>query len=493
MSRNLPKRLYFVGIAGTGMASAAGLCKEAGFEIIGSDDHIYPPMSLMLADLKIPVLSPYTPENIENVPCDLYIIGNSLSKNHPEVAKIIEKGHQFTSFPNFLGENILKHRFSVVVAGTHGKTTTTSLLTHLLTELGEQPGYLIGGVPKNLETSFSLGRGLPFIIEGDEYDTAFFDKESKFLHYHPKICILNNIEFDHADIFKDINAVERMFEKLLTLVSPPSHIIANTDDTRVKGLLEKIGILNQITKTSADINRASDIATRVKIKSLTPSIDNYWQGIIATDFFGDLHIRCILAGQHNWSNIVQTIAALIVLTETGQISPPNPQTIEAAFVNFKGVKRRLDLLANCNNINIFEDFAHHPTAVREVIKGFRQSYPNRRLIIAFEPKNATSRRNVFTEKYATEFKAADLVLIGACPVDSRIAPNEQMNIFKLAERVGDNALAFKENNDLYAWLLSHIQPGDSIIFMSSGSFSGIHHSLAQDLQNGILSKSHSTT
>jgi UDP-N-acetylmuramate: L-alanyl-gamma-D-glutamyl-meso-diaminopimelate ligase len=346
---------------------------------------------------------------------------------------------------------------------------------------------LIGGVPRDLASAFSLGNRKVFVIEGDEYDTAFFDKGSKFLHYHPRFAILNNLEFDHADIFKDLAAIEGQFTKFVGLVENHRNLVVNVDDPGMRSLVTRLGIIDQITSVSGlgqhnDASLVVQSAGAITTKAGSQSAN--WQLRLKSEVFGSFDLETQLTGVHNASNIAHAIGLLGRLQQEeliGKISIPD---LQAIVVRFRGVKRRLEHLNSWNNIDIYEDFAHHPTAVGLVLDGFRASHPGRRILAAFEPKNATSRRNVFTEHFAQSLGKADLVFIGKCPEDSRIAPDQRMDTGKLAKLIGERAIACAENDELGEKLAAAARPGDAIIFMSAGSFSGIQHRLITMIQHG---------
>lgn len=477
-------KIYFMGIGGTGMAAVAGLCQEAGYKVSGSDVPMYPPMSTMLEELKIPVRSPYSPDNLAAEKPDVVVVANALSRGNVELEALLRSGIPYTSFPALTGELFLSKRTSVVVSGTHGKTTTSSLLAHVLFELGEDPGFIIGGIPRNFPRSFRLGQGKTFVIEGDEYDTAFFDKGSKFLHYHPHHLIVNNIEFDHADIFANIEAIEAQFAKVSRLVPKDGAIMANVDDERVANLMKNI-------KPDCHVIR---VATLGKTKDADVKLLKYsarernrgeqvWNADIETKTWGVLSIETTLSGTHMMANITQVIATIESLAQKRQLKKtPDAKALTKAIADFKSVARRLDHLGAAGDVDIFEDFAHHPTAVGLVIEGFKAVYPNRRLLVAFEPKNATSRRNTFQKEYVKKLGQADRVYIGPSPEDKRIAEDQRMNVQDLAQEIGSKAGAFPSNDALLMAMIQDIKPGDAVIFMSAGSFSGIQYKLLEQLR-----------
>ncbi|MBM4250939.1 MAG: UDP-N-acetylmuramate:L-alanyl-gamma-D-glutamyl-meso-diaminopimelate ligase [Deltaproteobacteria bacterium] len=484
--------IYFLGIGGTGMATVAGLCAEAGYKVFGSDAGVYPPMSTMLAELNIPVKTPLGPDNVRDLDADLVVIANVMSRGNPELEAVLAMGVATTSFPQLLGDLFLRHRTTCVVAGTHGKTTTSSLLSHVLHELGEDPSFVIGGIPRNFPRSFRLGTSPLFVIEGDEYDTAYFDKGPKFLHYHPTHLILNNLEYDHADIYPNLEAITSQFVKLSKLVKDPKCIIANVDDTGVSQVISQAALTDKVTKVSTlGLDRTADV--RVASHHAVPDGvgGQLWTATIETSALGNFQIQTQLSGKHNLANIAQVIGCLVSLQRRGDLKTPvNGSRIAAAIRSFLNVQRRLDLLASAAGIDVYEDFAHHPTAVRLVIEGFKAVYPQKRLMIAFEPRSASQRRNVFQKAFAEALSLADRVYIGECIQDQRIPPEQRMNTSQLQQSIGTKAVCFPTNLELEKSLLADLTPGDAVIFMSSGSFSGVQHRLAahlhQNQKNGSL-------
>ena len=487
MTESNQEKVYFMGIAGTGMASVAGMLQQTGANIIGSDREIYPPMSTMLADLKIPVLTPYKSENIEKTRPDLVVVANSLSRGNEEVEYMLKHDIPHTSFAALLGERFLAKKNSIVVSGTHGKTTTCSLLSFFLKELDQDPSFLIGGIPRNFTKSYQVGDGSLFVVEGDEYDTAFFDKESKFLHYRPQIVLFNNLEFDHADIFSNLEAIEKAFTKLLNLVPIPGQIIANVDDPGVSKLLKQLNLFDKVTQIST---KGINSSWYVKLANLAFNQERaLWNITLETKSWGQITLASKLGGAHNAANIAMVIGCLSYLQENGFLTKKcTAEELSTILLDFKSVRRRLDHLCTSKGIQVYEDFAHHPTAVKNVIESFRISHPNNRVIVAFEPRNATSRRNIFTEDYSAALKKADVSLIGACANDERIPMQERMNTREIASMVGDKSHAFDTNGEVYDWLTQHSRAGDSIIFMSCGSFSGIAKQFCSSLEGGTIDK-----
>jgi UDP-N-acetylmuramate: L-alanyl-gamma-D-glutamyl-meso-diaminopimelate ligase len=475
--------IYFMGIGGTGMAAVAGLCQEADYTVVGSDGAMYPPMSTMLEELKIKVFTPYSPDNLTTAKPDLVVTANALSRGHVELEALLRSGIPYTSFPKLMGDQFLSKRISVVVTGTHGKTTTSSLMAHVLHELGENPGFVIGGIPHNFPRSFRLGKGKTFVIEGDEYDTAFFDKGPKFLHYHPHHLIINNIEYDHADIYPNVEAIEKQFENVAQLVPASGAIMANWDDTRVRNIFSRIKPTARVIKVSTT---GQDKSADVYLKHWSAREKNrgtqIWSAAIQTKAWGLLKLETTLSGIHMLANVTQVVATIESLMSGGFIGNVSAEQVAEAITLFKSVARRLDHLGHAGDVDVFEDFAHHPTAVGLVIEGFKAVYPQRKLHVAFEPKNATSRRNTFQKDYVKKFGLADAVYIGPCPEDKRIPPEQRMNTLELAGEIGKKAAAFNSNEDLLNKMIDNIKPGDAVIFMSAGSFSGIQYKLLDALK-----------
>ncbi len=476
------KRLFFSGIAGTGMGSVAGLFQALGYFVAGSDNAIYPPMSTMLEKLGIRVFSPYSEKNIDEFKPDLVIVGNALSRGHPEADYVMRKQIPFTSFPALLGEEILSKKETIVVSGTHGKTTTTALICHLLEGLGLNPSYLIGGVPKDKEHSFHVGDGPLFAIEGDEYDTAFFDKGPKFLHYRPKYLIVNNIEYDHADIYANIEEIYTQFIKLMRLVDEPKNIIANIDNPGVREVLTRMDYWDKVTSVATLGEQGA--ATFTFKRRLDTDADERWSGTIHHENHGSAALNLSIPGEHNLANAAMAYSLLMRLKEAGSlnISKEADHKLGDLFKSFAGVKRRIELVAKNSGIFIYEDFAHHPTAVAEGLKSLRFAHPQKRLLVAFEPKNATSRRNVFTHELAKSLGLADGIYIGACPLDLRIPEEQRMDTKVLGDLIGSKAKIFDDNQHLWNSLRLDIKKEDIIVFMSSSSFDGMQKNAAEYIQ-----------
>lgn len=476
-------KVYFMGIGGTGMTAVAGLMKEAGYTVDGSDKPMYPPMSTLLAELEIKVRTPYSIENVKSLGSEsVVVVGNALSRGHEELeAALANLSIVYTSFPGLLCDTILSERKNLVVTGTHGKTTTSSLAAHVLNHLGLDPGFMIGGIPRDFARGFALGKkNGPFVIEGDEYDTAFFDKTPKFLKYRPHWLIINNIEYDHVDIYRDFDHVLEQFVKISELVSQPSRIIVNLDNPGVGKLLEHTQLENEVSGVGKNPSKMNTFSVKI-IKSEVVKGSSEWVHEFELSNQRTLSIVSRgLAGEYNGYNAAAVLASTLqILCDTSgcKIADLDYEEIEGAFSSFTGVKRRLELLGNYRGAIVFEDFAHHPTAVSQLITAFRSAYPDRKLSVAFEATNATGRRRVFLDDFARAFSGADRVYIGPSPLDIRIPEAERMNTGELAEKIGTKAKSYETHEAIYEDLLKQIGAGDALIFMSPSSFGGIQHRL----------------
>jgi UDP-N-acetylmuramate: L-alanyl-gamma-D-glutamyl-meso-diaminopimelate ligase len=459
-------KVHLSGIAGTAMASLAGLLREAGHEVTGSDQDVYPPMSTQLAALGIPVRSPYAEANIP-ADADTIVIGNALSRGNPEVEAVLDRRLPFTSAPALLADAFIRGRTSLVVAGTHGKTTTTSLLAFLLHRAGADPSFLIGGVPVDFERSYRLGGGAHFVIEGDEYDTAFFDKRPKFVHYLPDIAIIGNLEYDHADIYPDLAAVQTAFLRLMNVIPRRGVLIAGIESPALRELLPKAFCRVETFGIGVDADwQAEDVKATASGASFRlvqrTSAGRLGHGLFETQ----------LSGGHNVRN---ALAALAAANAAGF----SPSAVREALAEFRGVKRRLELRGVARGVSVYDDFAHHPTAVRVTLDAVRQAGPGRVLAV-FEPRSYTSRTRVFQDDFAKAFDAADLVIVAAAHLPEKVPVGQRLSEQDLVDGVrarGREAEFVATVPAIVERLAGAVQEGDRVVILSNGGFGGIHEKL----------------
>ncbi len=444
------------------MASTAAAMQERGFTVTGSDQAVYPPMSTFLVERQIQVFDGYAERNLANRP-DLVVVGNAISRGNPEAEYTLDHRLRYCSLPELLKEFFIRGKRSLVVTGTHGKTTTTSLLAWVFEHAGLNPSFLIGGIPANLGQGARFTDSDWFIIEGDEYDTAFFDKRSKFVHYLPEVAIINNLEFDHADIFENLAAIEKSFRHLIRLVPRNGLLLANGDDPNLVPLL--------------DVNFCS-------VKRFGLGADNAIQaanvklGPTASEFeLPSFKFHINLAGELNVRN------ALAVVAAAKHCGLSNKQ-IQSAFDTFKGIKRRMEVRGIAGGVTVIDDFGHHPTAIRETLKALRLRYPRERLWAVFEPRTNTTRRNVFQQELAEAFAQADAVVVAEVarlhllPEAERLDPTRLMSDLQGA---GKDAAYLPEVNSIVNHIAEGIQGGDVVCVFSNGGFGGIHQKLLDRL------------
>jgi UDP-N-acetylmuramate: L-alanyl-gamma-D-glutamyl-meso-diaminopimelate ligase len=464
-------KVHLIGIGGTGMGAVAGLLKAAGHDVRGSDAAVYPPMSEQLAALGVPVMMPYGPQNLEWGP-ELVVVGNVHGKDHVEVKAAQEMGIPLTSFPAVIGDKLLDGKHSIVVTGTHGKTTTTSLVGHILMEAGRDPSLFVGGVPVALGHGWRLGQGADFVIEGDEYDTAFFDKGPKFAHYRPNTAILTSVELDHVDIFPSFDAVRDTFKKLVTSIPEDGLLVvcAESPDAlavakHAKCKVERYAVLDDSENPPEDVRWWAE---NLEVgKSGRVAFDVYLNGERFERF------ESLLVGRHNVDNCV---AAIAVCHARGL----SVKDIQRGVASFAGVRRRQELRGIAGGVTVLDDYAHHPTAVRETLKALRRRFPKRRLIAVYEPRSATSRRKTFQAEFADAFAHADEVIVGKLFDPGRIPPEDRFDPEKLAldlHRSGTKAAYVPEVDAIVKQLAESAAPGDVVCVLSSGSFDGLHDKL----------------
>ena len=469
----LPRHIHLSGICGTAMASLAGLLQLQGHHITGSDNAVYPPMSDLLRSLGIPVLEPYAEANLAPAP-DLVVIGNALSRGNPEVECVLDRRIPFTSMPALLKDQFLTGRESLVVAGTHGKTTTTSMLAWIYQCASRQnpalePSFLIGGVAENFGASFQLRPTRTFIVEGDEYDTAFFDKGPKFLHYFPDGLILTSIEFDHADIYADLEAVKTAFKRLVNLVPRRGLIVAYDGSPTVSEC---------VARAFCPVQRYGfGPQADWRIQNLRPQDGlSRWEVWHDGSLWADLEMS--LAGEHNALNATAA-AALASSQGIGK------QTIQAALASFKSVKRRLEVRARIGGITIIDDFAHHPTAIRETLRALRSVYPQSRLWAVLEPRSNTLRRKVLEADLVESLRLADRVVLAGVYQQQRIPDAERLHpedVVRALNAQGTPSELFPDADSIVNGIAPRLEPGDVVAILSNGGFGGIYEKLPARLK-----------
>jgi UDP-N-acetylmuramate: L-alanyl-gamma-D-glutamyl-meso-diaminopimelate ligase len=472
---NQAKHIHLIGICGTAMASLAGMLKRRGFRVTGSDAAAYPPMSDFLRDLGIPVAQPFDAKNLEPRP-DLIVIGNAISRGNVELEYVLDRRIDFCSLPQLLHDEFLRGKEVLVVAGTHGKTTTTSMLAWIFHSAGLQPSFLIGGIAENFGSSFELGSGKHFILEGDEYDTAFFDKGPKFLHYFPDAIILTSVEFDHADIYKDLDAVETAFKRLVNLIPGRGRIIAF--DGATGNDAESASLERCVAKAFAPVERyGSGPRANWRITNLRfePGRTT-WTVHRDSQPWADFEFA--LAGEYNVWNAT---AAAALASSCGI----EKEAIAAALQNFKSVKRRLEVKAQVNGITIIDDFAHHPTAIAGTLKALRSRYVGARLWAILEPRSNTLRRRVLQRDLARSLALADEIVVAAVFRSEAVPENERLELPALAEEIQQNgrrARLLADADDIVRTVAGEMRSGDVVAILSNGGFGGIYEKLPARLR-----------
>lgn len=450
--------IHILGICGTFMGGIAALAKSAGHVVSGSDANVYPPMSTQLQRLGIDIVEGFDADQLKSKP-DCVVIGNALSRGNPAVEAVLDKGMRYTSGPQWLAENVLGSRHVLAVAGTHGKTTTASMLAWILEDAGLSPGFLIGGVPANFEVSARFGNSRFFVVEADEYDTAFFDKRSKFVHYRPRTLVMNNLEYDHADIFSDIDAIKWQFHQLIRTVPGNGRIIYKGEDMNLRSVLEMgqwtpaetFGIGPDLNWTGQFLDSAE---RRFSVKDRDETLaQTNWK----------------LGGAYNLENALAAIAA------ARSAGVPLERAVDA-MSRFDGVKRRLERTATVGDIAIYDDFAHHPTAIRRTIAGLRKRFPGQRIVLAIEPRSNTMKLGVHNEVLADAMAGADLVFMYR-PEDFPKEFDQSLS------SLGSRLQTFSDYESLVNGLQPALRGGDQVVFMSNGGFGAARQKLTLSLQN----------
>jgi UDP-N-acetylmuramate: L-alanyl-gamma-D-glutamyl-meso-diaminopimelate ligase len=461
--------VHIIGICGTATATLAAMLKHKGFHVRGSDHDVYPPMSEFLSSEGIEALSGYRPEHITS-DLDFVVVGNAISRGNAELEEVLDRKIRYCSLPEAIRDHFLWGSRSIVIAGTHGKTTTTALAGWVLTDSGADPSVLVGGIARNFGehgSSYRVGKGRDFVIEGDEYDSAFFDKTAKFLKYLPDIAVINNIEFDHADIYADIESVTLAFRRLANLVPRRGLLLLGADSERARGLagvatsrVETFG-MSEDTDWQAHDLESIGASTRFKVR----------RGGAAYGIFD-----VPLVGAHNVRNAT---AAIAIAADVGIAA----ERIAEALRRFAGVKRRLEVVGTARDVTVYDDFAHHPTAVAETLAGLRAATPNARIWAVFEPRSASSCRRIFQDDFARAFGPATEVLIA--PVFRSTLPDaERLSVPQLVRDLtgrGQSAREAASLDDIIGTIVREHRPGDLVVLMSNGGFGGIHQKLLQAL------------
>ena len=461
------RTIHLTAVCGTGMGALACMLKDLGYEVTGSDQKIYPPMSDFLEQKGIGIIDGFKEENLSYDP-DLVIIGNAVTRDNPEAREMNRRGLCFCSMPQALNRFVADGKKTLLVSGTHGKTTTCSILAWILCVAGLDPSFMIGGLLKNFDSNYRLGSGPYFVVEGDEYDTAFFDKGPKFLHFRPDMAVLTSVEFDHADIFRDLHHVKETFKGFISSLPGSSTLLSYDDDENVSEVIESGNCrIESYGKKSGSSWRLGSVR-----------FDRPWtevEVIKKNELLG--RFRTKLFGKHNLLN------ALAVIAIADHLAIPTG-VIAKALETFEGVKRRQEIRGQKRQITVMDDFAHHPSAVRETLGAVKSVTTNGRLIAVFEPRTNTSMRDVFQGEYSQAFDAADLVCIRQPPLLNKIPPDQRFSSEKLVEDLkkhGKDAYYFADTDAIIEFLLGTAIPGDLILVMSNGGFDNIHERLLDNL------------
>lgn len=470
-------KIHLIGICGTGMAPLAGLLKAAGHDVRGSDSDVYPPMSTQLAEQAILVMDGFKAENLDWSP-DVVVVGNVCSKDHVEVVAAQQRGLKLTSFPSLLDQLFLRQGQALVVAGTHGKTTTSSLAAFVLENAGREPSFLVGGLPRNFGHSWQLGKanGL-FVVEGDEYDTAFFDKGSKFLHYQPKLAILTSIELDHVDIFPSLDAIKATFRHFVELIPPTGLLLVAADSPAALEVAQSAKCRVQSYDARPQGGHADWTAKTVAAR---PGGRTLFEVYCRGDLFG--HFNTGLIGNYNLANCLSVIALCADLGLSAK-------EIASGVRRFAGVQRRQTTRGVAQGVTVIDDFAHHPTAVRETLQALRNRFSQGRLIAIFEPRSATSRRAVFQTQYADALSRADEIIIGAVSHPEKAPEGDRFDPERLAADLRGRGVAARylpQVDKIVEQVAAEVAAGDTVVVMTSGGFEGIHDKLLSQLGDAVV-------
>jgi len=468
----MEKHLHILGVCGTAMAAIAALAKSTGWQVSGSDAGVYPPMSDYLAELGI-LIAPFDVANLQPAP-DLCVIGNAMSRGNIEVEAILDRGLRYCSGPQFVGDSILPNRHAVVVAGTHGKTTTASLLAHVLETAGKSPGFLIGGVPENFGGGARLGDGDVFVLEGDEYDTAFFDKRSKFLHYHAKTLILNNLEFDHADIFPDLEAIKTQFQHLIRIVPASGTIVANADDENISDVLKQDCWTQVISFARYGHKQAQW----------------QWQAVVEDGSSFRLYRHGKIIIEAEWAMIgIHNVANACAVAAAATARGVDEAIIAQAFGSFSGIRRRMTLVGEAGGIKVFDDFAHHPTAITGMVAAAKASMRRHgsagKLWVVVEPRSNTMRTRIHQDRLPYCFDGADAVVF--VPASDRdLLPDDVLDVGAVCAKINSGNSPARAHllagaDAVIRHICKHARQADHVLILSNGGFDGIHKRLLASL------------
>ncbi len=451
--------LHFLGICGTAMGNVALMMRAAGHSVTGSDENVYPPMSDLLRDAGITIMEGYRAENLAGEP-DLVVIGNAMSRGNPEVEAVLNSGLRYTSLPELMKEEVIRDRTSIVCTGTHGKTTTSSMTSWVLESAGLEPSFMIGGVPGNFEAGWALRESTYVVLEGDEYDTAFFDKRSKFHHYMPSILLINNIEFDHADIFNSLDDILLSFRRLVNIVPGNGLIVANGDDPNVLDAISNAftPVVTVGLGESCDL-RATDITYHTEETTFTLTINGESAGEITIPLIGEYNVR-------NGLGVIGMARGCGLTIEQ----------IASGLASFRNTRRRLELITERDGFTLYDDFAHHPTAIAGTLRALRLRHPNARLRAIFEPRSNTTRRNIFQSQLADAFADADDVILSQIARLDQLDPSERLDTDQLIADIrahGAEATFLPDPKAIADHVRATMREGDVVVVMSNGGFGGL--------------------
>ena len=459
--------MHLIGIGGTAMAGLAGLLHESGCRVTGSDGQLYPPTSTTLKELGLEIFTGFDPRHLEAAP-DLVVVGNAVRRGNPEAEEVLDRRFPHTSMSRLIAERFLTGKHSIVIAGTHGKTTTTSMLAWVLHQAGRDPGFLVGGLPRNFDRSYRLGKGKSFVIEGDEYDTAFFDKGPKFMHYRPDTAVVGTVEFDHADIYRDLEQVKTVFSRFANIVPRRGLLIRHEECEATREATAKAHSRVEGYGLECGLWRAVDV--------LEEPDGSRFRVLRDGRLFADIMLP--MSGHYNVRNALGVVAAAV---EQGL----SEEEVAAGLRTFQGVRRRLEVVGEAAGVTVLDDFAHHPTSVLETLRALKGRYPGRRIWAVLEPRSWSLRRNIFQDRLLRAFDAADRVVMAGVYRSKEIPPEERLDPEGVARTLagqGKQARFLADVNAIVDHLAEELAPGDVVAVMSNGAFGGLHQKLLRALE-----------